>query len=157
MNIKKFTTILGILFLIIGILGFVPGLLTMPHDTDPILAATDSHGRFLGLFAVNSIHNLIHIAFGIWALSASRDILRARQFCKANAVIYAVLAVMGLFPGLNTLFGLAPLHGHDVWLHAVIAASTGYFGYAWAVNKPFRSADLSDTGLRPTGSTGGKI
>lgn len=158
MTIKRFTTILGVMFIIIGVLGFIPGLLTMPHEGDPALAATDAHGRLLGLFMVNSLHNLIHIAFGIWALGASRDVLRARQFCKANAVIYGVFAVMGLFPGLNTFFGLVPLHGNDVWLHAVISAATGYFGYVWAVNKPFRTADLSDTGLRPTGTgVGGKI
>ena len=35
--------------------------------------------------------------------------------------VYAVLAVMGLVPALNTVFGFIPIHGHDVWLHAVIA------------------------------------
>ena len=36
---------------------------------------------------------------------------------------------MGLIPGLNTVFGLIPLHGHDVWLHLILAAAAGYFGW----------------------------
>ncbi len=157
MNIKRFTSILGMIFLVIGVLGFIPDLAIMPRDSDPALSVTDAYWRLFGLFPVNSLHNLIHIFFGIWALSASRDVLRARRFCKANCVIYAIFAVMGLFPVLNTFFGLVPLHSHDIWLHAAISAATGYYGYVWAVNKPFRTADLSNTGLRPTGSTGGQI
>jgi hypothetical protein len=45
------------------------------------------------------------------------------------AIIYAVLAVMGIIPGLNTTFGLIPLYGHDIWLHAVIAIAAAYFGF----------------------------
>jgi hypothetical protein len=53
----------------------------------------------------------------------------ARGYAKGLAIIYGILAVMGLIPGLNTLFGLVPLHGHDVWLHAVTAIIAAYFGW----------------------------
>jgi uncharacterized protein DUF4383 len=43
--------------------------------------------------------------------------------------VYAVLLVMGLIPGLDTVMGLVPLHGNDVWLHAGIAAVAAYFGF----------------------------
>lgn len=147
MTLKRFTAILGWIFLFIGILGFVPELLTSPRITDPSLAATDAHGRLMGLFPVNSIHNIIHLVFGVWALTASKDFLASRNFCKANCVIYAIMAVMGMIPGLNTFFGLVPLHGHDIWLHGVIAASTGYFGFVWgaAHTKPLTS---TSTGQR---------
>jgi hypothetical protein len=36
---------------------------------------------------------------------------------------------MGLIPALNTLFGLAPIHGHDVWLHGGTAIIAAYFGW----------------------------
>lgn len=48
---------------------------------------------------------------------------------------YGALAVMGLIPGLDTLFGLVPIFGHDVWLHAVTAAAAVYFGW-FAVTPP---------------------
>ena len=37
--------------------------------------------------------------------------------------------MMGLIPVLNMTFGLIPLYGHDVWLHAGIAAMAAYFGF----------------------------
>jgi hypothetical protein len=40
-----------------------------------------------------------------------------------------VLTVFGLIPGLNTLFGLTPLFGHDVWLHALTAIIAAWFGW----------------------------
>jgi len=55
--------------------------------------------------------------------------IRARMYSMTLAVFYGVLAVMGLVPGLNTLFGLAPIHGHDVWLHAGTALVAAYFGW----------------------------
>jgi hypothetical protein len=43
--------------------------------------------------------------------------------------VYAVLAVAGLIPGINTVLGLIPVHGNDVWLHALLAAVAAYFGF----------------------------
>ncbi len=34
---------------------------------------------------------------------------------------------MGLIPVLNTSFGLIPIFGHDVWLHALFALAAAYF------------------------------
>jgi hypothetical protein len=144
MVLKRFTLILGIVFLAVGILGFVPAFVTYPLSGDPGLGVHTGHGRLFGLFPVNVLHNLIHLAFGVWALIASRDSAQSRLFCRSNAIIYAVLAIAGFVPGLNTLFGLVPLYGHDVWLHAVVALATGYFGWAWesdqiVINRQARS------------------
>lgn len=51
------------------------------------------------------------------------------QLARTIAILFAVLAVMGLFPRLDTLFGLMPLHGHDIWLHAGTAALAAYVGW----------------------------
>jgi hypothetical protein len=129
MTLKSFTALMGWVFLILGILGFIPNFSTIPHVSDPSLTVNAAHGRLLGLFPVNALHNLIHLGFGIWGLTASTDILASRIFCRSNCIVYTAMALMGLFPGLNTFFGIVPLHGHDVWLHAAIAALTGYYGY----------------------------
>ena len=57
-------------------------------------------------------------------------------------MLYAVLAVMGFIPGVNTVFGSVPLFGHDVWLHALTAAIAAYFGSGRA---PF----VLPSGLQP--------
>lgn len=128
MDIKRFTLILGSAFLAIGIFGFVPAFVNYHGQTDVNFM---THGYLLGLFPVNGIHNLIHIAFGVWALMVYKNYAQSRIFCRSNAIIYGLLAIIGLIPGLNTLFGLVPIHGHDIWLHAAIAAATGYYGFVW--------------------------
>jgi hypothetical protein len=87
------------------------------------------HGRAAGLFPVNILHNLVHVAFGIWGLIASRSLGAAKNYARITAVVYAMFVVMGLIPGLDTTFGLVPLHGNDVWLHVILAVPAAYFGF----------------------------
>lgn len=128
--VRTFARVAGIIYLLVGILGFIPSLLSSP--TGPDLAVDAFHGRLLGLFPVNLMHNLVHIAIGLWGLSAARSLGASVGFARGLTVLYAVLAVMGLIPGLKTMFGLAPLHGNDVWLHAGTALVAAYFGWGAA-------------------------
>lgn len=132
MNITKFTFWAGVAFIVAGIAGFIPGLLQVPYTTDPNLAVEAAHGRLFGLFPVNAIHNIVHLALGAWALIASKDVAASRGYCRITAIVYGVLAIFGLFPNLNTLFGLAPLHSHDVWLHVLFVLPLAYYGYVKA-------------------------
>lgn len=124
---RRFARIYGVVFLVVGIGGFIPGV-TQPHD-HPGVTIDAASGLELGLFPVNVLHNLIHIAFGIWGLLASRTAPASRGYARAVAVIYAVLTVLGLIPATNTAFGLVPIYGNDVWLHALLAAVAAYFGF----------------------------
>lgn len=142
MKTRYFALILGIAFLVVGVLGFVPRLVTMPEG-QPSLLVEAGHGNLFGLFPVNVIHNLVHLAFGVWGVVVWRSFAGARIFARSTAVTYAVLTVMGLIPTLDTVFGLLPLHGHDIWLHVAIAAISGYFGYA-----PVASVENSGAAMR---------
>ncbi|HVL77275.1 MAG TPA: DUF4383 domain-containing protein [Noviherbaspirillum sp.] len=130
MNVMRFAFVIGLIYLIVGIAGFVPPLLQSPAPKDPGLAVEALHGRLLGLFPVNVLHTLVHLAIGAWGLFAARTAGAAIFYARALAVIYGLLAVMGLIPGLHTMFGLVPLHSHDVWLHAGTAMLAAYFGWA---------------------------
>jgi hypothetical protein len=127
MNTNRFALIYGIVFLVVGVAGFIPGI-TTPH-TNPEIAADSSLGLLFNLFPVNLLHNIVHILFGIWGIAAARSLAGARAYFKSVAIIYAVLGVMGLIPGLRTTFGLIPLYSHDVWLHFLLAAVAAYFGF----------------------------
>ena len=129
MNTRTFALVWGIVFLMLAATGLIPGLLQPPSGADPDLAVDAMHGRALGIFPVNILHTLVHLAFGIWGVIAYRDWGKARAYAKAVAVIYALFVVMGLVPGLNTTFGLVPLHGNDVWLHIFLAVPAAYFGF----------------------------
>jgi hypothetical protein len=124
---RTFALVFGTIFLVVGILGFVPALVTPAHDAG--LSVHAAHGYLFGLFPVNAMHNLVHIVIGIWGILGSRSLGGALVFSRGVAVIYGVLTVLGLFPATNTLFGLAPIHGHDVWLHAASALVAAYFGF----------------------------
>ena len=104
--------IFGVVFLAVGIAGFVPRLLQDPAARWQWPAIK----MLLGLFPVNPLHNVVHILFGLWGLAASRSLGGAVIYARGVAIIYAVLAVAGLVPA-STGFGLVPLYGKDVWLH----------------------------------------
>jgi hypothetical protein len=128
MSARTFALILGAVYLLVGILGFIPALVSSPVTAAPDGAAGD-YGLLFGLFPINALHNLVHLAIGAWGLYAGRTLPAARTFSRALAWIFGALAVMGLIPGLRTVFGLVPLFGHDIWLHALTALAGAWFGY----------------------------
>lgn len=132
MSTRTFALIFGIVFLIVGAGGFIPGLTMMDHSghaADADVTLRSFFGYELGLFPVNVLHNIVHLLFGVWGLLAYKSLAASKSYGKGVAIIYAVLTVAGLVPGLNTLFGLVPLYGNDVLLHAALAIVAGYFGF----------------------------
>lgn len=151
MNTRQFAMILGIAFLVIGVLGFVPGVNQM-HGDDDLLSREGlrvggpGHGQVLGLFHVNLLHNVVHILFGVMGLAMSRRYDSARLYARIVAVAYGLLVVLGLLPTpFHTVFGLVPIHGHNVWLHGVIALAAAYFGWVVPATE-MRTDEYSATG-----------
>ena len=127
MNTRTFALIFGIVFLAAGVAGFIPQLL-QPAQGGAI-APGMHHSMLLGMFPVNPAHNAVHILFGLWGLVASRGQAQALLYARGVAIIYAVLTVAGFIPSLDTLFGLVPLYGNDIWLHLALAIVAAYFGW----------------------------
>ena len=126
MNLRTMALLFGVVFLAIGALGFVPGMVT--PGSHPGMTMNQGYGLLLGLFPVNLLHNVAHLLFGAWGV-VSRSTGAARTYFRGVAVIYALLTVLGLIPATSTTFGLIPLHGNDIWLHGVLAAAGFYFGW----------------------------
>ena len=131
MSARTFALWFGIAYLGAGILGFVPAALRPMPDADA-LTVTAFSGLLLGLFPVNFLHSLVHIATGAWGIAASRSLGGAKAWAKTMAVLFGLIALMGLVPGFNMTFGLMPIHGHDVWLHGGFAVLAAYFGWRGA-------------------------
>lgn len=129
MAIKRFALIYGVVFLLVGLAGFVPGL-GAAHD-HPDVAVDSGLQTLFGLFPVNTPHNLAHLLFGVWGLVAARSAGASSAYAKVVALGYGLLTVMGLIPGANlhTTFGLMPLYGHDIWLHALLAIVAAYLAF----------------------------
>jgi hypothetical protein len=92
------------------------------------LTVEHGHGLALGLFPVNTLHNVVHLLFAVLGIAAWAGGW-ARGYFQLLTVSYALLAIMGAIPGMNTTFGLVPIWGNDVWLHALIAGVAAYFGF----------------------------
>jgi hypothetical protein len=126
--VRTFALIFGIIYVLVGILGFIPGLSTHPPDA-PHLSVESGHGYLLGLFPINILHNIVHLLIGLAGVLASRSLSGARLYAKILAIAYGLLAILGLIPATQTTFGLIPIHGNDVWLHALSALVAAYFGF----------------------------
>jgi hypothetical protein len=130
MNPRLFAMVMGVVYLLVAALGFLGIGVTPPSANDPALVVDHGYGRLFGLFPVNTPHNIVHLLVGVWGLAASRAFQTSRRFAQGLAVLYGLLAVFGLIPGLNTTLGLIPIHGHDVWLHAVTAGLAAVVGFS---------------------------
>lgn len=128
---QYFALIAGIFFLLLGILGFLPGVVEKidGQSLDSVGAFDNGFGYIFGVIPTNAIHSIIRLAFGISGILASISLDSTRVYSRAIAIGYGLFAVMGLFPYTNTTFGLAPIYGSDVLLHAVSAAIGFYFGF----------------------------
>ena len=127
MSTRTFALLFGIVFLAVGVAGFIPALVQPLHEGHP--AVQYNGGQLLGLFPINTLHNGVHILFGLWGLLASRSLSGSVTYARGVAIIYAVLTIAGLVPNLNSLYGMVPLYGNDIWLHALLAVVAAYFGW----------------------------
>lgn len=130
MQPRHFALIVGILFLAAGVMGFIPALVQPPPANAPHVSVHANHGYLLGLFPINLPHNIVHLVVGALGLSAYFGTPSPRSYARGLAIFYGLLAVMGLIPTANTTFGLIPIYGHDIWLHAGTAAVAAYFGWS---------------------------
>jgi Domain of unknown function (DUF4383) len=129
MNTRTFALIFGIVFLAIGALGFIAGVTDMTVPPPPDLSMHSGFGHELGLFPVNTLHNIVHLLFGVWGVLAYRSYGGARTYFRVVAVAYGLLTIMGLLEPTRTTFGFIPIYGNDVWLHALLALVAAYFGW----------------------------
>ena len=148
MNLRTMARVFGVVFVLVGILGFIPGITRShgDHRDEGLVVGGPGHGELLGLFHVNLLHNIVHLAFGAWGLLAAGSFGASRNYFRGVGVAYALLAVMGLLPPpFRTTFGLVPIGGHDVWLHAVLALAGLYLGFVAKsrdVTEPRRDAPV---------------
>jgi hypothetical protein len=110
--VKTAAILFGIVFLVVGILGFVPA------------CTTDMNGMpmLLGIFHVNTAHNIVHLASGaVFLLCGMASASASRTFFKLFGVVYALVAVLGFYYGDQPLLGIISSNRADTWLHVGLA------------------------------------
>ena len=132
MQLGIIARVFGIVYLLVGALGFVPALnQTVPDSSAHLVVGQTTF--LLGFFAVNILHNVVHILIGLAGLVLGGSVGGARGYFRLLAVVYGLLVILGLIPLTNTVFGLVPIFGYDVWLHAVTAVLALYLGWGYPV------------------------
>jgi hypothetical protein len=120
--VKTAAILFGIVFLAIGALGFVPSITTPMAD--------GSGGMLLGIFHVNTMHNIVHLASGAVALLCGMSGFAAsRTYFRIFGVIYALVAVLGFMKGDGMLLGLISNNMADTYLHVGIAVVSLFLGF----------------------------
>ncbi len=115
--LKNLATAFGVIFIAVGVLGFVPGVTTNDH--------------LLGIFHINLVHNVIHLLSGAVALFAGMTSAKsAKIYFQVFGIVYALVAVLGFVYGNNDVLGLVANNMPDTLLHIAIAAVALCAGFA---------------------------
>lgn len=119
-NVQKASLAVGAVFLLVGILGFVPGITA---NFDQLhFAGHHSEAMLLGLFQVSALHNIVHLLFGAAGIALARTAAGARSFLLYGGIIYLVLFVYGLVVPQDSAGNFVPLNGFDNGLHLLLGA-----------------------------------
>jgi len=129
MSTRYFSLVIGILLLLAGISAFIPVFVAPPPDTAPGLTVGAGYGLLFGILPINVLRTTVHLTLGLLGILAFGIEKNARVFSAALAISYGALAAMGFIPGLNTVFGLIPIYGNNIWFHGLIALLATYFGF----------------------------
>src|SRR5687767_7793538 len=114
--LRKICILFGIIFVAVGVLGFVPGI--------------TQDGHLLGIFHVNAAHNAVHILSGVAALiCGSISSHAARMYFRIFGLVYGLVAVLGFVNGERPIFGIISNNMADTWLHVGIAAVSLILGF----------------------------
>ena len=120
--------VVGAVFLVVGILGFIPGITTGYDQMQ--FAGHESEAFLLGVFQVSILHNIVHLLFGIAGLALARTFSGAKNFLIGGGIVYAVLWIYGLIVGNESAANFVPLNTADNWLHLVLAVGMIGLGVA---------------------------
>jgi hypothetical protein len=130
MTSKKFALVGGMVMLILGVTSLIPALSGSPSGL-PTLKLTTSYGLFLGVLPLNILNKIGLIFLGIAGIYASRMENKeiAIYFSRTICVVMGILALLGISPTTDTLFGYSPLFGTEILINTLFALLGGYCGF----------------------------
>ena len=117
-NVQKAAAAVGAVFLLVGVLGFIPGITSNYGQLE--FAGAGSDAALLGLFQVSILHNIVHLLFGVLGLVMARSASGARSYLVFGGIIYLVLFLYGLVVGQNSAANFVPLNTADDILHLLL-------------------------------------
>jgi hypothetical protein len=126
--VQKAALAVGIVFLAVGVLGFIPGITT--NYSALAIYSHHSDALLLGIFQVSILHNIVHLLFGVAGFLLARTVSGARNYLVWGGAIYLVLFVYGLIVGQRSAANFVPVNTADDFLHLVLGAGMLALGLA---------------------------
>lgn len=117
-DIQKAALAVGAVFILVGLLGFIPGVTTNYDDMG--FAGHESEAKLLGLFQVSVLHNIVHLLFGVAGIAMARHARTAYLYLVGGGVIYLLLWLYGLFVDMDSDANFVPFNDADNWLHLLL-------------------------------------
>ena len=118
--------VVGAVFLLVGILGFIPGITSNTEHLG--MAGHHSGSMLLGIFQVSVLHNIVHLLFGIAGLTLWRSAVAAKRFLVIGGVIYLVLGFYGVFIDQASAANFVPVNSADNVLHFALGVGMAALG-----------------------------
>jgi Domain of unknown function (DUF4383) len=115
--IQKVALIVGIVFLVVGVAGFIPGLST---DLETLrFSGPESEVLLVGIFQVSILHNIVHLLYGIVGVALAASAPASRNYLIWGGAVYLLLWIFGLFVAGDSQANFVPVNTADNWLHLV--------------------------------------
>lgn len=113
---RTVAAVFGAVYVLIGILGFIPPLVTGSAPA----GMESASGNLLGIFPINAVHNVVHLVIGAALLYGATATATAIMVMKVVGATYILVGVLGFIAPDG--FGLLPLGGADILLHLATGA-----------------------------------
>jgi len=115
MAVQGAALIMGTAYLLLGALGFVPGV-TAHHDS-LLWAGHGSDAELFGIFAVSGLHNVVHLAYGAAGMLCARTYSASRAYLLIGGAALVGLWAYRMASGQSDFAQIFPLNRADSWLH----------------------------------------
>lgn len=122
---QNLAMLLGGVFLLVGVAGFIPGI---TQDYDELTNFGEEGAELLGIFGINIIENIVHLAFGLVGLAMARTHLGARTFLIGGGVVYLVIWIYGILIDLDSDANFIGVNDAGNWLHLALGVALVVLG-----------------------------
>ncbi|WP_127582274.1 DUF4383 domain-containing protein [Paenibacillus koleovorans] len=109
--VKAYAGVVGVLFLLLGVIGFFMK-------------------ELFGMIHFDLTHNIIHLVFGAIGIAAMRTDDNAVRFAKSIGVLYVALGLLGMVS--PNMFGLMHMENAENVIHLIIGVIGLYLGFTAA-------------------------
>jgi hypothetical protein len=124
--VQRAALAVGAVFLLLGVLGFVPGVTTNFRSIS--LVDHRSGALLAGVFQVSILLNMAHLAFGVAGVRLARTMSGAHRYLLLGGAFYLVLLVLGMIVSQGSEANFVPVNPAGDILHLCLGVAMVLLG-----------------------------